>query len=160
MFFDWMVLCGTKNGSSMASLWGTFEAPLFLRVYPNKGLRRQNIPSVEKPHTHTPIETFNNMFQLGNYCHFDFFFNLTVKFEWCGGDQWVYIIFIFLNIFYIYYICIYIVHKYVWIKIQYQLKKIYIFFMFSYTWKLKKLNEASSWCRFLSVLSTLDRAWK
>ncbi len=28
-----MVLCGTKNGSSMASLEETFEAPLFLRVY-------------------------------------------------------------------------------------------------------------------------------
>ncbi len=23
-FFEWMVLCGTKNGSSMASLWRTF----------------------------------------------------------------------------------------------------------------------------------------
>ncbi len=33
MFFDWMVLCGTKNGSSMASLEEPFEAPLFLRVY-------------------------------------------------------------------------------------------------------------------------------
>ncbi len=28
-----MVLCGTKNGSSMASLEEPFEAPLFLRVY-------------------------------------------------------------------------------------------------------------------------------
>ncbi len=28
-----MVFCGTKNGSSMASLEETFEAPLFLRVY-------------------------------------------------------------------------------------------------------------------------------
>ncbi len=27
-----MVLCGTKNVSSMASLEETFEAPLFLRV--------------------------------------------------------------------------------------------------------------------------------
>ncbi len=27
-----MVLCGTKNGSSMASLEEPFEAPLFLRV--------------------------------------------------------------------------------------------------------------------------------
>ncbi len=27
-----MALCGTKNGSSVASLWRTFEAPLFLRV--------------------------------------------------------------------------------------------------------------------------------
>ncbi len=32
MFFDWMVLCGTRNGSSMASLDEPFEAPLFLRV--------------------------------------------------------------------------------------------------------------------------------
>ncbi len=24
MFFEWMVLCGTKNSSSMASLWRTF----------------------------------------------------------------------------------------------------------------------------------------
>ncbi len=32
MFFDWMVLCGTKHGSSMASLEEPFEAPLFLRV--------------------------------------------------------------------------------------------------------------------------------
>ncbi len=31
--FDWMVLCGTKNGSSMASLEEPFEAPLFLSVY-------------------------------------------------------------------------------------------------------------------------------
>ncbi len=30
-----MVLCGTKNGSSMASFKETFEAPLFLRVYTN-----------------------------------------------------------------------------------------------------------------------------
>ncbi len=29
---------GTKNGSSMASLEETFEAPLFLRVYRNLGL--------------------------------------------------------------------------------------------------------------------------
>ncbi len=29
--FDWMVLCGTKNGSSMASLEEPLEAPL--RVY-------------------------------------------------------------------------------------------------------------------------------
>ena len=28
-----MVLCGTKNGSSMASLQEPSEAPLFLRVY-------------------------------------------------------------------------------------------------------------------------------
>ncbi len=28
-----MVLCGTKNGSSMVSLWRTFYAPLFLRVF-------------------------------------------------------------------------------------------------------------------------------
>ncbi len=28
-----MVLCGTKNGSSMASLEEPIEAPLFLRVY-------------------------------------------------------------------------------------------------------------------------------
>ncbi len=28
-----MILCGTKNGSSMASLEEPFEAPLFLRVY-------------------------------------------------------------------------------------------------------------------------------
>ncbi len=28
-----MVLCGTKNGYSMASLEEPFEAPLFLRVY-------------------------------------------------------------------------------------------------------------------------------
>ncbi len=28
-----MVIYGTKNGSSMASLEETFEAPLFLRVY-------------------------------------------------------------------------------------------------------------------------------
>ncbi len=27
-----VVLCGTKNGSSMASLEEPFEAPLFLRV--------------------------------------------------------------------------------------------------------------------------------
>ncbi len=31
-----MVLYGTKNGSSMASLEEPFEAPLFLRVYLNK----------------------------------------------------------------------------------------------------------------------------
>ncbi len=30
-----MVLCGTKNGSSMASLEEPFEAPVFLRVYPD-----------------------------------------------------------------------------------------------------------------------------
>ncbi len=30
-----MVLCGTKNGSSMASLEEPIEAPLFLRVYSN-----------------------------------------------------------------------------------------------------------------------------
>ncbi len=28
-----MLLCGTKNGSSMASLEEAFEAPLFLREY-------------------------------------------------------------------------------------------------------------------------------
>ncbi len=28
-----MVLCGTKNGSSIASLEEPFEAPLFLRVW-------------------------------------------------------------------------------------------------------------------------------
>ncbi len=28
-----MILCGTKTGSSMASLEEPFEAPLFLRVY-------------------------------------------------------------------------------------------------------------------------------
>ncbi len=31
-----MVLCGTKNGSSMASLEEPFEAPIFLRVESNK----------------------------------------------------------------------------------------------------------------------------
>ncbi len=31
-----MVLCGTKNGYSMASLEEPFEAPLFLRVYTEK----------------------------------------------------------------------------------------------------------------------------
>ncbi len=25
MFFDWMVLCGARNGSSMASLWSSFK---------------------------------------------------------------------------------------------------------------------------------------
>ncbi len=39
-----MVLCGTKNGYSMASLEEPFEAPLFLRVYTEKnntGLERK-----------------------------------------------------------------------------------------------------------------------
>ncbi len=31
MFFDWMVVCGTKNGSSVASLWQTFSAILFFK---------------------------------------------------------------------------------------------------------------------------------
>ncbi len=35
-----MVLCGTKNGSSMASLEEPFEAHLFLRVYIQVHLRK------------------------------------------------------------------------------------------------------------------------
>ncbi len=35
-----MILCGTKNGSSMASLEEAFEAPLFLRLYDLDGVTR------------------------------------------------------------------------------------------------------------------------
>lgn len=88
-------------------------------AYPNDGLRLQNILNAENTHiharthtnththgTHTLIEAHYNMNDVNagkllSFCHF---FNVTVKFEWCGGGQWVYIIFEFLNILYIYYI--------------------------------------------------------
>ncbi len=43
-----MVLCGTKNGYSMASLEEPFEAPLFLRVYAHSDVMQHLSNSVPK----------------------------------------------------------------------------------------------------------------
>ncbi len=44
----WMVLCGTKNGSSMTSLEELIEAPLFVRVYFNAKRRFTLAQAVSK----------------------------------------------------------------------------------------------------------------
>ncbi len=47
--FDWMVLCGTKNGSSMASLWRTFWSTLiFKSVFHSHKVRYSSVFDLPK----------------------------------------------------------------------------------------------------------------
>ncbi len=78
-----MVLCGTKNGSSMASLEETFEAPLFLRVLSK--IKTDHLLTIVNQKRHI-WQTFLILHFITSFFHFIIYWNNSMMHTEYAGE--------------------------------------------------------------------------